>query len=138
MSEARSPGLAIDRRRYRRVRRFFLGVALHIGWWDLFLNLPALRFLRRDPLPRWRRLAHEYRELAVEMGGVLIKLGQYLSTRVDVLPLEVTRALSGLQDEVPEEPFEAIAQSIEEDLGRPLGEVFETVNPKALGAASLA
>ena len=128
----------IDRRRYRKVRRFFLRAAIHIAWWDLFLNLPALRLLRRPPLPRWQAIAHRYRHLAVEMGGVLIKLGQYLSTRVDVLPLEVTRALSGLQDEVPEESFEAIAASIEADLGRPLNEVFEGVEERALGAASLA
>ena len=138
MSDETRAHPAIDRRRYRKVRRFFLRAALHITWWDLFLNLPALRFLRREPLPRWQRIARRYRELAVEMGGVLIKLGQYLSTRVDILPLEVTRSLSDLQDEVPQEPFEAILESLRQDLDRPLAEVFETVDEVALGAASLA
>ena len=53
---------------------------------------------------RWRRLARDFRGLAIEMGGVLIKLGQFLSTRVDVLPPEITEELLGLQDEVPPVP----------------------------------
>ena len=138
MKDPTTPSAPIDRRRYRKVRRFFFRVALHIAWWDLFLNLSPLRFLRRDPLPRWVDLAHRYRELAVEMGGVLIKLGQYLSTRVDVLPLEVTRALSGLQDEVPQEAFEEILRSIRRDLGKEVSEVFEEIDEEPLGAASLA
>jgi predicted unusual protein kinase regulating ubiquinone biosynthesis (AarF/ABC1/UbiB family) len=129
---------AIDPRRYRRVRRFFARVALHILVWDVVFALPILRWLRPSPLARWRRLAGRYRTLAVTMGGVLIKLGQYLSTRVDILPLEVTRELAGLQDEVPEEPFSAIAASIVEDLGRPLTELFLEIEPEPLGAASLA
>jgi predicted unusual protein kinase regulating ubiquinone biosynthesis (AarF/ABC1/UbiB family) len=133
---AESP--AIDPRRYRRVRRFFLRAAVHLAWWDIALNTPLLRAFRPDPLPRWRRLAGRYRALAVEMGGVLIKLGQYLSTRVDVLPFEVTRELAGLQDEVPEELFAAILASLEEDLGRPVDAAFAAVDPKVLGAASLA
>ncbi len=46
--------------------------------------------------PRARR----FRALAVQMGGVMIKVGQFLSARLDVLPREVTDELMGLQDEV--------------------------------------
>lgn len=138
MTEPVAASPPIDHRRYRRVRRFFLGVALHLFWWDIFLSRPLLRFLRPDPLPRWTRLAARYRTLAVDMGGVLIKLGQYLSTRVDVLPLAVTRELSGLQDEVPEEDFAAIVASLEKDLGGPWQSFFEEIETKPLGAASLA
>jgi predicted unusual protein kinase regulating ubiquinone biosynthesis (AarF/ABC1/UbiB family) len=72
------------------------------------------------------------------MGGVLIKLGQFLSIRVDVLPPEVTGELAGLQDEIPAEPFERVLAQIEADFGRPVPEVFEWFDPQALAAASLA
>lgn len=128
----------IDPHRYRKVRRFVVRTFLHALVWDLLLNHRWLAWLRPDPVERYRRIARRFRELAVDMGGVLIKLGQFLSSRVDVLPSEVTRELAGLQDEVPPEPFEAIERRIEEDFGRPVSEVFIEIDPVAAGAASLA
>jgi len=132
------PAAPIDRKRYLRVSWFFGRAFAHLLWHDVVLRLPLLSLLRRDPLARWRALARRFRLLAARMGGVLIKLGQYLSTRVDVFPLEVTRELAGLQDEVPPAPFEAIRRQIEDDLERPVEEVFAELEPTALGAASLA
>src|SRR5688572_2487216 len=128
----------IDFRRYRKVRRFVTRTFIRIVWWDVVLNVPGLRRLRRPPLERYQEIARRYRALAAEMGGVLIKLGQFLSTRVDILPTEITQELSGLQDEVPPERFEDVARQIEEDFGRPLLQVFSWIDPKPLGAASLA
>ena len=51
------------------------------------------------------------------MGGVLIKVGQFLSARADMLPEEITSELSGLQDEVPPEDFNAIRQLLEARAG---------------------
>lgn len=133
-----APPPAIDRRRYLRVLWFFAKVFLHLVWWDAFLRLPVLRVLRSDPLPRWTKLAARFRAVAVTMGGVLIKLGQFLSARVDVLPREVIRELAGLQDEVPAADFAAVVAQIEEDFGRPHGEVFREIRAEPLGAASLA
>jgi predicted unusual protein kinase regulating ubiquinone biosynthesis (AarF/ABC1/UbiB family) len=128
----------IDFRRYRKVRRFVASTFIQVVWWDVVLNVPGLRRFRRPPLVRYQAIARRYRTLAAEMGGVLIKLGQFLSTRVDILPPEITGELAGLQDEVPPERFEDIARQIEEDFGRPLGEVFSWVSPTPIGAASLA
>ena len=128
----------IDFRRYRKVRRFVARTFLHVLWWDVFLNVPGLRRLRRPAIERYQVVARRYRALATEMGGVLIKLGQFLSTRVDILPPEITLELAGLQDEVPPEPFADIARQIEEDFGRPLSEVFSWIAPETIGAASLA
>jgi predicted unusual protein kinase regulating ubiquinone biosynthesis (AarF/ABC1/UbiB family) len=71
------------------------------------------------------------------MGGVLIKLGQFLSVRVDILPREVTSELSGLLDEIPAEKSADIIKQIEEDFGRPIVELFEWFSDVPLGAASL-
>jgi predicted unusual protein kinase regulating ubiquinone biosynthesis (AarF/ABC1/UbiB family) len=128
----------IDFERYRKVRRFVTGVFIHVMWWDVVLNVPGLRRFRRPATARWARIARRYRALASEMGGVLIKLGQFFSVRVDLLPPEVTRELAGLQDEVPPERFADVARQIEEDFGRPLAEVFPFIDPDPVGAASLA
>src|SRR3954447_23025747 len=128
----------IDFHRYRRLRRFVTFTFLHVLWWDILLNVPGLRRFRRSPVERWARVARRYRALAADMGGVLIKLGQFLSVRVDLLPPEVTRELSGLQDEVPPERFEEIARQIEADFGLPFPEIFPWIDPVPVGAASLA
>ncbi len=129
---------SMDLKRYRKVRWFFAKAFLQIIWWDILLNRPFLRWFRTSPLPRWQRIARLYRELAVEMGGVLIKLGQFLSIRVDVLPREVISELAGLQDEIPPEPLAAVIAQIEEDFGQPLPSLFQWFSPHPLGAASLA
>ncbi|HEX2253611.1 MAG TPA: AarF/UbiB family protein [Thermoanaerobaculia bacterium] len=133
----RSPA-GIDPRRFRKLRRFLARTFLQAFWHDVVLNRPLLRWARREPLGRWQRVAQDYRSLAVEMGGVLIKLGQFLSIRVDLLPPEITRELAGLQDRVPPEPVDEVIAQIEADFGRPLEEVFPHFDREPLGAASLA
>ncbi len=128
----------IDRKRYRKVRWFFAKVFFRVLLMDVLLSYPVLRMFRTDPLARWRKIARDFRELAVEMGGVLIKLGQFLSIRVDILPVEVTRELAGLQDCVPPEAPEAILEQIEKEFGRPASDIFSWFSPEPLGAASLA
>lgn len=132
------PPARIDFQRYRKLRRFVRQVFIHVMWWDVLLNVPGLRRFRRPALARWAGIARRYRALAAEMGGVLIKLGQFFSVRVDILPPEVTRELAGLQDEVPPVAFSEVARQIEEDFGRPLAAVFPEFDPVPIGAASLA
>jgi predicted unusual protein kinase regulating ubiquinone biosynthesis (AarF/ABC1/UbiB family) len=129
---------SIDTTRYRKIRWFFAKIFFHVLWWDIFLNIPLLRFFRTDPLFRWQSIAQRYRKLAVEMGGVLIKLGQFLSIRVDILPHEVTSELAGLQDSVPAEPLAAFKSQLENDLTLPFDEIFAFISKEAMGAASLA
>jgi predicted unusual protein kinase regulating ubiquinone biosynthesis (AarF/ABC1/UbiB family) len=128
----------IDFKRYRKLRGFVTRTFLHVLFWDVLLNVPGLRRLRRPPLERWQRIARRYRTLAVGMGGVLIKLGQFLSIRVDILPREILQELQGLQDEVPPEPFERVVEQIEADFGRPVSDIFAWIDPVPVGAASLA
>jgi predicted unusual protein kinase regulating ubiquinone biosynthesis (AarF/ABC1/UbiB family) len=109
-------------------------------WWDVVLRrVPLLSGVsRRSALPRWQRTARRFRRLALQMGGVMIKLGQFLSIRVDVLPIEVTGELAGLQDEVPAESLADMLKVIESEFGRPAGEVFAWFSPLPEAAASLA
>ena len=75
------------RARYRRILWFFGRVLFGLIWWDIFLPSIGLRKLaQRGRTQRFRRIARSFRSLAVDMGGVLIKVGQFLSARLDVLP----------------------------------------------------
>lgn len=126
------------RARYWRIMKFFTGATLDFIFWELFLARIGFRSLvRKNRSVRYQRVAARFRALAIRMGGVMIKVGQFLSSRLDVLPPEITKELSGLQDEVPPEKFEAIRELAERELGAPLGEVFESFEEIPLAAASL-
>jgi predicted unusual protein kinase regulating ubiquinone biosynthesis (AarF/ABC1/UbiB family) len=126
------------RTRYRRIVIFFAGVISNFIFWDLFLARIGLRALARSTrVERMRRSAVRFRKLAIEMGGVMIKVGQFLSTRVDVLPAEITAELADLQDEVPPADFEGIRKEAEAELGGPLEEIFASFEQEPLAAASL-
>jgi len=125
------------RRRYRRITFFGFRLIASFIWWEVILRrLLGRGFVRRGAIPRMQRFAREFRLLAIDMGGVLIKLGQFLSSRVDVLPIEVTRELAGLQDEVPPVPVDAILEVIERELG-PVDQFFEFFAQDVQAAASL-
>ena len=126
--------------RYIRVTWFFGNAFVAFIWWELILRrIPGVGgYVRRTRNVRWQRAAQRYRRLAIELGGVLIKLGQFLSIRVDVLPETITRELAGLQDEVPAELPEHMEAVIFEEFGRPSREVFEQFQARPEAAASLA
>lgn len=124
--------------RYRRIVLFFARVVASLFVWELVLPRLGLRRLTRRTRPdRLRKTGAGFRTLAIQMGGVLIKVGQFLSARLDVLPAEITAQLAGLQDEVPPEDFADIRQLIEAELGKPLEEAFAEFNEVPLAAASL-
>jgi predicted unusual protein kinase regulating ubiquinone biosynthesis (AarF/ABC1/UbiB family) len=83
------------------------------------------------------RVLTAFRQTALELGGLLIKLGQYLSSRADLLPQEALAVISSLQDEVPAAPFEHVAAVVETELGKPVGDVFSRLDRVATAAASL-
>ncbi len=76
-------------------------------------------------------------ETAVELGVLMIKLGQFLSSRVDLLPEKAIGILSSLQDEMPPAPFEQVVSLLESELGKPIEEVFSMLERKCTAAASL-
>jgi|GEM_PF-462398 Predicted unusual protein kinase len=81
--------------------------------------------------------ARRFRNTAIELGGLLIKLGQFFSTRVDVFPQSSIEELSGLQDEVKPVPFKEIRQVAEDDFSHPLTEVYAEVDEMPIASASL-
>jgi predicted unusual protein kinase regulating ubiquinone biosynthesis (AarF/ABC1/UbiB family) len=78
-----------------------------------------------------------FRETAIKLGVLMIKLGQFLSARADLLPDRALQVLSTLQDEVPPAPFDHVVSVIEAELGKPVEEIFSVLERKATAAASL-
>jgi len=128
----------VDQRRYRRILWFFGGVIGHFIVLDLLIG--RLLFIggrvRASRPVRLQQMARRFRALAIDMGGVMIKLGQFLSARVDVLPAEITAELAGLQDEVPPVPFPAIMAALQTELGDVTSR-FAEIEERPLAAASL-
>jgi len=83
------------------------------------------------------RVLHDFRLTAVALGGLLIKLGQFLGARADLLPQEALDELASLHDEVPAERFEDIVTVLEGEWRRPWREVCASIDPVTAGAASL-
>lgn len=83
------------------------------------------------------RQAEALRDALQDAGGAFIKLGQLLSTRPDVLPVEFTTVLAGLQQQVPPAPWDEIAPIIEAELGRPASAVFARIESVPVAAASI-
>ena len=124
--------------RYRRILRFASLALAELWWFELFLPQIGLAKLgARGRIRRLKRLARKFHDLAADLGGLMVKVGQFLSARLDVLPESVTKELEGLQDEVAPEPFDKIVSLIESELGMSASVAFTSINPEPIAAASL-
>lgn len=86
---------------------------------------------------RARRRARECAELLVELGPAFIKAGQALSTRPDIVPPVLLEELAQLQDQLPGFSSDLAMACIEEDLGAPVHEHFDSLEREPISAASL-
>lgn len=133
-----SRGGDTGRARYRRILRFAAWNLAVTWWFDIALPRIGLRRLsERSRSRRMQRFAQRFHTLALDLGGLMIKVGQFMSSRLDVLPPEITRELEGLQDEVPPVPFAEIRALAEAELGAPLERAFATIDETPVAAASL-
>ena len=89
-------------------------------------------------IDEWKFKKHAKKALKVfiELGPSYIKLGQWLSSRADLLPLPYLEELAKLQDKVPPAEFSKVKPIIESELGK-LENIFESFNTSALLGASL-
>ena len=83
-----------------------------------------------------RNQARRFYRLAVRMRGGMIKIGQLISARVDIMPKPWIQELSKLQDRVEPHPWPIIEKHLLAEYGRPLDEVFESIEHEAVAAAS--
>ncbi len=123
-----------------------------LRWGRTLARHGALRGIERDANtpPVIRRLVRvarfgaripkvpAYADAFQAIGPAAIKLGQALATRPDLVGAEAAHDLMRLQDALPPAPFPAIRNAIEAGLGRPVGEMFASIDEQAIGAASIA
>jgi predicted unusual protein kinase regulating ubiquinone biosynthesis (AarF/ABC1/UbiB family) len=113
-----------------------------------FKLLPIILALRKDrrewvktegknvDVEKYRKNAKRILNTFISLGPVYIKLGQWLSSRADILPQPYLEELAKLQDDVPVTPFEKVKSIIEKELG-PINQKFDSIEENALSGASL-
>jgi ubiquinone biosynthesis protein len=97
-------------------------------------RLQSLLFWRRFDEPRAVRL----RRALEDLGPIFVKFGQVLSTRRDLLPLDLADELAKLQDRVPPFPTELAIAEMEQAYGRPVDQVFTSFEHTPVASASVA
>jgi len=136
-------------RTYRYINRYreIITVLARHGFDDLLASAQLDRYVdlgrkiilrekspRQQHLSRWQRV----RVALEELGPVFVKFGQIMSNRPDLLPRELVAELQPLQDAVPPFPAEQATALIENELGKPITELFADFDGNALAAASIA
>jgi ubiquinone biosynthesis protein len=140
--------IGVISRTYRHLNRYrhILAVLLKHGFGGVVESLKIDQYLevglqliskkrtpREEPLTRPQRL----RMALEELGPTYIKLGQVLSTRPDLIPVEFTDELSKLQDSVPPFPFADAEIIIQRELGAPSSDVFDHIDIEPAASASI-
>jgi ubiquinone biosynthesis protein len=135
-------------RTYHHIQRYrqILTVLFKYGFGDMIDALKIERYLeigfqmisrkRRKKIETFSRAARA-RMVLEELGPTFLKMGQILSTRPDLLPVEFMRELSRLQDDVPSFPYPEVVAVIETELQQPLEKTFLNFEERPLAAASI-
>ncbi|BBO74975.1 ubiquinone biosynthesis protein UbiB [Desulfosarcina widdelii] len=135
-------------RTYRNLNRYrqILGVFFKYGFEDIIELLKidqyieiGLQVISRNRKERMERLSRAVRvRMAIEeLGPTYIKLGQILSTRPDLVPVDFVRELAKLQDKVPSFPFSDVTRIIRDETGQPVDSLFDYLDPEPLASASI-
>lgn len=117
----------------------FLGFMLKYWNSDLISKTTsnALEEQTDEELAKYDQEPQELADDLKNMGPTYIKLGQLLSTRPDLLPDAYLEALTSLQDDLPEIPYEEVREIVETEIGERISKAFETFDEKPLASASI-
>ncbi len=119
-------------------------IAFKFGLDEIFFKYTPLKPLQKiiNLVFFWRNLNQSRGErfrLALEaLGPIFVKFGQMLSTRRDLIPLDIADELAKLQDQVPAFPFAEVETIIEQAFDQPLNHIFKDFDAEAVASASVA
>jgi len=85
----------------------------------------------------WEKLGRQFRQTLFELEGVLIKVGQLLSIREDLLPKSFISQIQDLVDQVPPSPWEDIQRVLEKEWGKPIDHILHSIETTAVASASI-
>lgn len=131
-----------NREHYSRHRRF-IDIWTFVLTWLAWLWLDSKDWSYRGGVTEEKKNARRriqaawVRETLLDLGPTFIKVGQLFSTRADLFPGEYVEELSKLQDRVPAFSYEQVEIIVEQDLGKPIQELYQNFDPIPLAAASL-
>ena len=135
-------------RTYRYAKRYgeILNVLIKYGFGDLVdalnikqqIEIGIEKITGKEP-ERIAKLSRpeRVRMTLEELGPTFVKLGQLLSTRPDLIPLEYVQELSKLQDNVPAFPYDEVRAAVKAETGRFPEEIFHSIHKTPIAAASI-
>ncbi|RLQ93794.1 ABC1 kinase family protein [Falsibacillus albus] len=114
-----------------KVLSLALSIVLRVYWHRITKKSEA------DKEALWERIGQQFRQTLFELEGVLIKVGQMLSIRADLLPNGFIKQIQDMVDQVPPSPWEKIQKVLEDEWDRPLNNVLHSIETKAIASASI-
>lgn len=123
--------------RFRRTMRMLFRFVWAFWWLSKQKYFIPRRRLEAKTKALHRKHATYFTKTAMDMGGLIIKLGQHISAQVDFLPKEILDELSKLQDSVDPVDFSEIKRKVEGELHAPVNEIFADFDTTPIAAASL-
>ncbi len=126
----------VVRGRFFKVVIVFLRIGLSFNKEVRIRKKKGFKYASKKMLKTHYKLANELYELAINLGGVTIKLCQFLSTRRDIFPVPYVEVLSKLQDNVPSVPFDELKVTIDSEY-RDREYPFSSIDEKPLASASI-
>ncbi|MNB96595.1 putative protein kinase UbiB [compost metagenome] len=123
--------------RFRRTMRMIFKFAWAFWWLGKQKYFIPRRRLEAKTKALYRKQATHFTKTAMDMGGLIIKLGQHVSAQADILPKEILDELSKLQDSVDPVDFSEIKLKVERELSASINEIFAEFNTTPIAAASL-
>jgi len=139
--------LARDNSKLTLAERVYRAHRIGTTFGRIYLGAKSNQWIERvlrpsDMKRRWSKFnrdsAEAIYETATELRGLILKGCQFVGSRADVLPPEYIEVLSRLQDRVPPREFSVVQRIVDDELGRPIDEIFEWFSPDPIASASLA
>lgn len=114
-----------------KVITFAISVVIRVYWYRICKKSPS----EKEEL--WGRIGKQFRETLFELEGLLIKVGQFLSIRADLLPNSFIKQIEDLVDQVPPSPWEEIEKVLEKEWDGKLKDKLHSIDSKVVASASI-
>jgi predicted unusual protein kinase regulating ubiquinone biosynthesis (AarF/ABC1/UbiB family) len=114
-----------------KVLSMAFGILLQIYWYKIWHKRDA------EWEKLWGKIGRMFRETLFELEGLLIKIGQILSTRADLLPKPFIHEIEGLTDQVPPSEWQEIEQILQQEWGPSYYQNFRSIEKTAIASASI-
>jgi len=136
-------------KRYRHLRRYqqIIGIILKYGFENIIhamnidryieSGLQLIPFVKRHEKVEKHSKNQRIRMVLEELGPTFIKMGQVLSSRPDLIPVDLLNELAKLQDHVPPFDFEHVKTIIASEFGKPHDKIFNSIEQMPIASASI-